>query len=155
MTYQQKLKDQRWQKKRLELLNKAGWRCQSMGCEFSTEENRTLHVHHLVYLRGKDPWDYEDWAYMVVCESCHEVEQSLLEAAHLAIAQNPYLMQACSALSNLDSDTQLAISDALFGIVHSRPDARSHLLEILTHFEEFGRCYFSAGREFERKNKPV
>src|SRR3990167_8322037 len=67
--YLAKLRDPRWQKKRLEILNRDAFKCQFCG---ETEE--TLHIHHKAYERGKDPWDYPDWVFVTICESCHELE---------------------------------------------------------------------------------
>lgn len=66
-TYAEKLRDPRWQKKRLEILQLRGWKCVS--CEDSEEE---LHVHHRYYISGRDPWEYPDWCYEVKCKSCHQ-----------------------------------------------------------------------------------
>lgn len=66
-SYFQKLKDPRWQKKRLEALEAADWTCQ---CCFDSEA--TLHVHHRAYFKGREPWDYEVGQLEVLCESCHE-----------------------------------------------------------------------------------
>lgn len=81
--YAQKLRDPRWQKRRLEILERDNWTCQKC-CD--TES--TLVVHHRDYLRGKDPWDYPDSLLVTLCEDCHEgerlnrtaVENGLLEA---------------------------------------------------------------------------
>ena len=54
--YQTKLKDPRWQKKRLEILNRDKWAC--CAC-LSTEE--TLVVHHKDYISNTEPWDYPDY----------------------------------------------------------------------------------------------
>lgn len=67
MTYADKLRDPRWQKKRLKILEYAEWRCQICGAK-----NRTLHVHHSYYLRGKEPWQYPDGSLIAACEQCHE-----------------------------------------------------------------------------------
>lgn len=66
MTYSEKLRDPRWQKKRLKILERAGWKCQC--CK---DSKNTLNVHHLVYT-GKDPWDEPDSNLEVLCEDCHE-----------------------------------------------------------------------------------
>lgn len=67
--YSEKLKDPRWQKKRLEVLQRDEWRCQVCG-----DDTSTLHVHHLSYERGKDPWDYLSDLLMTLCAECHEYE---------------------------------------------------------------------------------
>lgn len=65
-SYSEKLKDPRWQKKRLEMLKSAGFKCESCG---DTEEE--LHVHHVYYEKDRQPWDYPDEAYLVLCTKCH------------------------------------------------------------------------------------
>lgn len=57
-------KDTRWQKKRLEIMQRDGWKC--VACE---EERSTLHVHHKRYA-GK-PWDVSDDDLQTLCEKCH------------------------------------------------------------------------------------
>ena len=69
-TYSEKLKDPRWQKKRLEILNRDNWACRS--CEETTE---TLAVHHLLYRRGAEPWEYENDDLVTLCQTCHETER--------------------------------------------------------------------------------
>ena len=71
MKYSDKLKDPRWQKKRLEILQRDGWRCLFCG-----DKDNTLHVHHLAYIKGVDPWDYVDGVLVTVCEECHDREHS-------------------------------------------------------------------------------
>lgn len=64
--YADKLKDPRWQKKRLEIFNRDGFRCQL--CD---DDATTLAVHHKRYTSGKDPWDYENNLLITLCEKCH------------------------------------------------------------------------------------
>ena len=66
-TYAEKLKDPRWQKMRLKILERDGWKCQL--CDDTTN---TLVVHHKYYERGKEPWNYPDNAYVSLCQDCHE-----------------------------------------------------------------------------------
>lgn len=68
-SYTEKLRDPRWQKKRLEALQAAGWACEN--CGGTTE---TLNVHHKRYFKGRMPWEYElEWL-SVLCENCHTDE---------------------------------------------------------------------------------
>jgi hypothetical protein len=64
--YSDLLKDPRWQKKRLEVLEAAGWSCERCG-----DKTRTLHVHHKKYRRGADPWEYDREELQSLCEPCH------------------------------------------------------------------------------------
>ena len=74
MNYKEQLKHPRWQKCRLELLNQANWQCWSCG---NTE--KTLHVHHKTYEKGKDVWDYPDSNFIVLCEDCHKLAHNILK----------------------------------------------------------------------------
>ena len=60
-------KDPRWQKKRLERFELAGWKC----CECSSTKNE-LNLHHYWYENGRDVWDYPDACFVVLCDGCHE-----------------------------------------------------------------------------------
>lgn len=73
MTYSQKLRDPRWQKKRLHILELNGWRCAECG---STTKN--LQVHHVIYCK-LDPWDYPDESLQVFCSECHEERQEIAD----------------------------------------------------------------------------
>lgn len=65
--YWEKLKDPRWQRKRLEALQRAGF-----ACEACHDTEQTLHVHHKAYFKGREPWEYEDEQLAVLCEDCHQ-----------------------------------------------------------------------------------
>lgn len=67
-----KLQDPRWQRKRLEILDGAGWKCED--CGDSTSE---LQVHHCVYLKGVEPWDYSAVTLMSLCHVCHKKRQAI------------------------------------------------------------------------------
>jgi hypothetical protein len=69
--YQEKLKDPRWQKKRLEILQKDSWACVACG-----GTDQTLHVHHLWYEDHLDPWEYPGNCFITLCERCHELVPS-------------------------------------------------------------------------------
>lgn len=71
MEYAEKLKNPRWQKLRLKILERDGWACQ--GC-FDTES--MLSVHHLYYEKNKEPWDYPTEALLTLCSECHDKEKN-------------------------------------------------------------------------------
>lgn len=66
-TYKEKLKDPRWQKKRLRILERDNFQCVHCG-----DKESTLHVHHRLYFNDKDPWEYLDHLLITICESCHK-----------------------------------------------------------------------------------
>jgi len=71
-TYAEKLKDPRWQKKRLEVLNHYDFLCQICG-----DGESTLHVHHKQYIKGREVWDYDKEQLVCLCENCHENQHEL------------------------------------------------------------------------------
>lgn len=66
-TYSEKLRDPKWQKLRLRVMEYAEWRCQICGIS-----DRTLHCHHSYYTKGKQPWQYPDGSIICICDRCHE-----------------------------------------------------------------------------------
>src|SRR5574343_1912473 len=66
--YFEKLKDPRWQKKRLEIMERDLFSCQNC-----FETTKTLNVHHKYYEKGRDIWDYPDESLVTLCEECHQI----------------------------------------------------------------------------------
>lgn len=75
MDYSEKLKDERWQKKRKKILKRDGYACVYCG-----EKNKILHVHHMYYVEGKEVFDYDDDALITLCEDCHNKFHTDLKA---------------------------------------------------------------------------
>lgn len=69
LTYGEQLAHPLWQKRRLEMLSAAGFKCQHC-----SDTESTLHVHHRKYRSGALAWEYEDHELVVLCETCHEAE---------------------------------------------------------------------------------
>lgn len=98
MSYSDKLKDPRWQKLRLQVLERDEWRCQ-----LCFDDKNMLAVHHRYYERGREPWDYPLTAFATLCQACHESEHVAIEEAGRALV---------SALRKSG-----ALSDDVFAIV--------------------------------------
>lgn len=79
-TYRDKLKDPRWQRRRLEVFNRDGWACTACGAT-----DRTLHVHHEAYVG--DPWDAPDEAVRTLCDDCHRAEHRTENAWAVLLAR--------------------------------------------------------------------
>jgi hypothetical protein len=78
-TYWEQLRDPRWQKKRLEIMQRDEFICQSCG-----DAGKTLNVHHGYYAKGLAPWEYEDETLRTLCEDCHKMaEESLASLRQL------------------------------------------------------------------------
>jgi len=68
--YTEKFKDPRWQRKRLEILERDNWCCQRC-----YDDTKILHIHHCFYEKNHDPWDYPNDSLITLCEDCHENEK--------------------------------------------------------------------------------
>ncbi len=67
--YAAKYRHPKWQKKRLEVMERDGFKC--FKCE---SEDNTLNVHHAYYVTGRDIWDYPMHSLKTLCEDCHKSE---------------------------------------------------------------------------------
>lgn len=65
-TYSEKLRDPRWQKKRLEILQR-----DEFCCQLCNDKETELHVHHFYYEKGKNPWEYYNDGLVTYCKNCH------------------------------------------------------------------------------------
>lgn len=66
MTYSEKLRDERWKNKRLQVKEDAENKCEDCG------SSNNLEVHHCYYKYGLEPWQYPLDALKCLCSSCHE-----------------------------------------------------------------------------------
>lgn len=80
-SYADKLKDPRWQKKRLEVMERDGFACRDCG-----EKSKTLHVHHCIYERG-GPWNTTPMYLLTLCHDCHETREGLESDAKKMLAK--------------------------------------------------------------------
>jgi hypothetical protein len=67
-TYSELLKDPRWQKRRLEVLDRDKFECQ-----LCLDSLRTLHIHHKTYNKNGAPWDVPSSELITYCEECHRL----------------------------------------------------------------------------------
>lgn len=89
MTYKEQLLHPNWQRKRLEMLDLAGFECSCCA-----DKEKTLHVHHKRYIKGRMAWEYEASDLEVLCETCHKSTHSEKERLDLVLAELP---SGCSA----------------------------------------------------------
>lgn len=71
MSYTEKLKDGRWQKKRLEIMDRDIFKCVDTG------KNDNLQIHHCWYAKG-NPWDTPSEYLITVSEEAHQ-ERHIVE----------------------------------------------------------------------------
>lgn len=82
MTYAEQLLDPRWQRRRLEILQRDGFRCIECG-----DGTRTLHVDHRVYFKGRMAWEYPEDELQTLCKDCHRSVTSLRRELDLLVGQ--------------------------------------------------------------------
>ena len=92
-TYSQKLRDPRWQRKRLEIFQRDQWTC-----KWCKSKDRTLNVHHHWYNRQWEPWEYPDHLLVTLCEECHLRIESLKGVISIALVDYPGFRDGISDL---------------------------------------------------------
>jgi hypothetical protein len=80
VSYADLLRDPRWQRKRLEVMEAARFTCVECG-----DTSTTLNVHHTYYRKGAKPWEYEAHELLCLCEPCHERITELLLSIQRAL----------------------------------------------------------------------
>jgi 5-methylcytosine-specific restriction endonuclease McrA len=72
-SYQKKIKSPKWQKKRLQILQRDDFKCRACG-----DTKSELHVHHIYYNPlNINPWDYSDNLLITLYDKCHTMEHKL------------------------------------------------------------------------------
>lgn len=80
--YSEQLRDPRWQRKRLEIMQRDGFACIACGSTI-----KTLNVHHIQYVAGHAPWEYPDSELHTLCQDCHADEHGKGPEAMRAAAE--------------------------------------------------------------------
>ena len=97
--YAERLRHPKWQRRRLEVMRRDGFRCLQCG-----DEESELHVHHKSYISGRMPWDYPLGNFETLCWRCHDLvlkdvqtlqAQLLDEIAELGLPQDPAKLAGC------------------------------------------------------------
>lgn len=114
-TYAEKLQAPEWQKRRLEIMQRDGFACQNCG-----NTKQTLHVHHRLYIRGANPWNYVDGALATLCEDCHARWHELQERIDALLCD-------LTARQFLDIRTDITLAELgeyLRGLAHAKEKER-------------------------------
>ncbi|MDE2099157.1 MAG: hypothetical protein KGL39_18020 [Patescibacteria group bacterium] len=88
-SYSQKLQDDRWHQKATRVRKKYDWKC--VFCKDHGNQ-----VHHLIYIEGREPWEYRDEDLICLCDYCHsehhenygiitEIQRGKRATTHLSI----------------------------------------------------------------------
>lgn len=66
MNYADLLRHPKWQKRRLEIMQRDSW-C----CSVCKADDLPLNVHHQRYISGRKPWEYSNDDLVTLCDDCH------------------------------------------------------------------------------------
>jgi len=123
-------RDSRWQRKRLEIMERDNFTCQS--CGKGEADAITLNVHHIYYTVGVAPWEYPAEALITLCEKCHEsVAASQKQAAAAIGGLSAWNARQLSALCNAFALVYLDSSEKM-------PDyASMKTIDLLSSLERF------------------
>jgi hypothetical protein len=101
-SYSDKLKDPRWQRKRLEIFERDEFSCKLCG-----NNESTLHVHHISY--SNNPWDTDNKLLLTVCEDCHSEEEERLKEWEIKLIKElrkaGFMSLGLASLSKIFKDT--------------------------------------------------
>lgn len=67
LSYRDQLLHPKWQRKRLEVMDLAGFKCALCG-----DGDTTLNVHHRRYVSGRMAWEYDTSEMECLCRPCHQ-----------------------------------------------------------------------------------
>lgn len=113
-TYSEKLKDPRWQKKRLEIMQRDEFACQSC-----YDKDSTLNVHHYVYLKNIEVWDYGNELLVTLCENCHSQRHEFIQSIMILLPKTP------------DNNSLNDIFDIIDMLTYMSPDKISSMASII------------------------
>lgn len=117
-TYWQKLRDPRWQKKRLEIMQRDDFMCQNC-----FDSGSTLNVHHKTYTKGAEPWEYDEENFVTLCESCHKSNHELIETIkHRVFA--PFMHEILYELMNNEYFDEFCASSLMFAQQYYKSETR-------------------------------
>lgn len=142
MTYAEKLKDPRWQKMRLKVLER-----DEFECSLCKSAENTLHVHHRYYEKGKCPWEYPEDSLQTLCSECHEQTEKALgklkrAAGHLDFYDVDTLSYFASAMEN-ESDASDMLGSALRSLMMMIINVNSG--EKMFAYREYASVVFTCG----------
>jgi hypothetical protein len=131
-TYSEKLRDPKWQKKRLEVLQR-----DEFCCQLCNDKETELHIHHIFYIKGKNPWEYNDSDLVTYCKYCHLIVERYKNKVVFQVKNinNHYLVHLCEYNTDLDLISFLYIL---------KLDNNSNFNEVIKlNYNEIGNNFFN------------
>lgn len=118
--YKEKLLSDEWNEKRLIILERDNFSCRK--CK---SRGVTLHVHHEIYLKDKNPWQYPNKHLITLCDTCHSWIHGSEEVPVLNELKNVKNLKAKSKKKRIDinkMEDMLRPSDAVLNDRYKQSD---------------------------------
>jgi len=139
MTYAEKLRDPRWQKKRLEILNRDNFTCQCCG-----DKDSTLVIHHKVY--AGDPWQVTKDNLITYCDHCHNIFESwlkeskneILRFGDIKICEDGFGRYLISLTHKKLSNPILSVFDPIKGICFFHVGCPDDIINVFSNYMKHG-----------------
>lgn len=153
MDYKEQIKSPKWQKRRLEIMEKDNFTCQLCG-----DTETMLNVHHLSYHRDRNIGEYEDWELMTLCENCHKDEHSSMDNIIIKIeslkSSGLTMREIIAFLDSIEIDLYLGHDRVINDFVgNDSAMGREDDIKLLTDRRETLKKDFHARRKEKMKQK--
>lgn len=153
MDYKEQIKSPKWQKRRLEIMQKDNFTCQLCG-----DTESMLNVHHLCYHKDSKIWEYEDWELITLCENCHKDEHSSMDDIMNEIesikSRGVTMREIVSALESIDILLYFGNDDCINRMVGDDSSmGRENDIKLLYERRKLLKKSFFDEIEKERNNK--
>ena len=130
-----KYRDPRWQRLRLEVMQEAGFQCQEC-----CSETETLNVHHRLYRKEANPWEYDLDELVCLCQDCHRYIHELKKRIDLALSRQgaemlEYLVGyvESSACDGPDGEMEISSISMAIGVADWFDIPRQKVIDICVH----------------------
>lgn len=94
--YSELLRSPKWQRKRLEIMQRDNWKCKSCN-----DDLKELHVHHLRYTVD-NPWEEIDENLITLCDSCHKAIHYLMDNKEIGMET---FIPVCKMYDEIESNS--------------------------------------------------
>lgn len=145
--YSEKLKNPKWQKKRLEILNLHGFKCENCGCE-----DKELHIHHRFYLKGREVWQYDNDVFQVLCSDCHEKEHSKEKEVIDVIPEKYKILIECVDSLNLRNGNNQYHLEVLLSTILAEEIERDETFDLINLTEVYCNSQLSDVIKYQIRN---
>ena len=125
MTYQEKLRSPKWQRKRLEIFQRDNFTCKA--CR-NTEQ--PLHVHHKKYTT-QNPWEELNENLVTLCERCHWATEQMKKQVDDKKATGFTEESAICLFWREDGYCEIIVYDTVYKEINSHISLEGSILEHL------------------------